>query len=175
MDKIILLETNRLILRRYCENDLEDLYEYLSDEEVVKYEPYKSMNIDEVKENLAWRISTDEMIAVEIKSDGKMFGNFYLGNRDFDSKEIGYVFNKNYWGKGYAKESCKAIIENSFAKGLHRIFAECDPDNPNSWRLLEALGFDREAHLKKNVFFWKDAEGNPIWKDTYIYSLLNNL
>ena len=66
MDKIILLETNRLILRRYCENDLEDLYEYLSDEEVVKYEPYKSMNIDEVKENLAWRISTDEMIAVEI-------------------------------------------------------------------------------------------------------------
>ena len=54
-EKKIIIETNRLILRRYCKEDLQDLYEYLSDEEVVKYEPYKPMNINEVKENLAWR------------------------------------------------------------------------------------------------------------------------
>ena len=82
---------------------------YLSDEEVVKYEPYKPMNVEEVKGNLTWRISTDEMIAVELKSSGKMIGNIYLGNRDFESKEIGYVFNKAYWGMGYAKESLSLI------------------------------------------------------------------
>ena len=101
-----------------------------------------------------------------------MIGNVYLEKRDFDSLEIGYVFNKNYWGKGYAAESCSALIEMSFCNGTHRIFAECDPENPNSWKLLERLGFVREAHLKQNVYFWKDEEGNPIWKDTFIYSLL---
>lgn len=95
------METERLILRRYNENDLQDLYEYLSDSEVVKYEPYKPMSMEETKGNLDWRISTDEMIAVELKSNGKMIGNVYLGKRDFEALEIGYVFNKNYWGMGY--------------------------------------------------------------------------
>lgn len=168
-----ILETERLILRRYIKDDLQDLYEYLSDSEVVKHEPYKAMNLDEVKENLKWRISTDEMIAVELKSNHKMIGNIYCGKRDFNSIEIGYVFNKAYWGKGYAKESCNAIITQAFNNGTHRIFAECDPQNPNSWKLLESLGFSREAHLKQNVYFWTDNNNNPIWKDTYIYSLLN--
>jgi RimJ/RimL family protein N-acetyltransferase len=92
------IETERLILRRYTIDDLQDLFEYLSDEKVVKYEPYKPMNIEEVKGNLDWRISTDEMIAVELKKTHKMIGNVYLGKRDFNTLEIGYVFNKNYWG-----------------------------------------------------------------------------
>lgn len=172
-EKKIIIETDRLILRRYCKDDLQDLYEYLADEEVVKYEPYKPMDINEVESNLEWRISTDEMIAVELKSNEKMVGNIYLGKRDFESLEIGYVFNRNYWGKGYAKESCYALIKKAFLEGTHRIFAECDPCNLNSWKLLESLGFVREAHLKQNVYFWKDDNGSPMWKDTFIYAILN--
>ena len=113
------------------------------------------------------------MIAVVQKSDGKMIGNLYLGKREFESREIGYVFNRNYGGKGYAKESCNALIRKAFSEGIHRIYAECDPENSASWRLFESLGFTREAHFRENVYFWKDEEGNPIWKDTYVYSLLN--
>lgn len=167
-----MLETERLILRRYKKSDLDDLYAYLSDPDVVKYEPYKPMTMQETEENLDWRISTDEMIAVELKSNHKMIGNVYLGKRDFESLEIGYVFNKEYWGKGHAKESCAAVIEQAFAHGVHRVFAECDPENSGSWRLLESLGFEREAHLRKNVYFWKDENDQPIWKDTYIYAKL---
>lgn len=162
-EKKLIAETDRLILRRYCKEDLQDLYEYLSDEEVVKYEPYKPMNINEVEENLDWRISTDEMIAVELKSNNKMIGNVYLGKRDFESLEIGYVFNKQYWGQGYAKESCAALIKKAFSEGIHRIFAECDPCNLDSWKLLERLKFEREAHYKQNVYFWKDDNNNPIY------------
>lgn len=169
----VIVETERLILRRYVEGDAQDLYEYLSNPEVVKYEPYKPMDPDEVKSNLAWRISTDEMIAVELKSNHKMIGNVYLGKREFDALEMGYVFNQDYWGKGYAKESCKALIEQAFSCGIHRIFAECDPQNQGSWRLLESLGFEREAYLKQNVYFWKDDDNKPLWKDTYIYARLN--
>ncbi len=169
----MIVETERLILRRYKKSDLKDLYEYLSDSDVVKYEPYKPMTMSEVENNLDWRISTDEMIAVELKSNHKMIGNVYLGKRDFESLEMGYVFNKEYWGKGYAKESCMELIELAFSNGIHRIFAECDPQNIGSWKLLESLEFEKEAHLKKNVYFWKDDNNKPIWKDTYIYAKLN--
>lgn len=172
-NKIMITETDRLILRRYEEHDLNDLYEYLSNSKVVEFEPYKPMTMDEVKENLKWRISTDEMIAVELKENHKMIGNVYLGKRDFDSLEIGFVFHEDYWKKGYAKESCKKLIEQAFENGIHRIFAECDPNNQNSWKLLESMGFMREGHLRKNVYFFKDEAGQPIWKDTFLYSLLN--
>ena len=172
-ERKMIIETDRLILRRYCKEDLRDLYEYLSDEEVVKYEPYKPMNLKEVEENLDWRISTDEMIAVELKSKGKMIGNVYLGKRDFESLEMGYVLNRRYWGQGYAQESCAALIRKAFSEGVHRIFAECDPRNLNSWKLLERLEFEKEAHYKQNVYFWKDDNGNPIWKDTFVYAILN--
>lgn len=171
---MIVAETERLILRRYKKEDLQDLFECLSDKDVVEYEPYKTMTFDEAKGNLEWRIGTEEMIAVELKSSHKMIGNVYLGKRDFEALEIGYVFNRNYWGNGYAAESCKALIQRAFSNGIHRIYAECDPRNKNSWKLLEALGFRREAHFRRNVYFWKDENGKPIWKDTYIYAKLND-
>ena len=170
----MIAETERLILRRYKKEDVQDLYEYLSDKEVVTYEPYKPLTFDETKENLEWRIGTDEMIAVELKNSHKMIGNVYMGKRDFEALEMGYVFNRNYWGYGYAAESCKALIQQAFSNGFHRIYAECDPNNNSSWKLLEALGFQREAHFRKNVYFWKDESGNAIWKDTYVYAKLND-
>ncbi len=172
MQEKIIIETRRLILRKFCKNDLQDLYEYLSNEEVVQYEPYKPLDITEVSEELNRRIESDEMIAVVLKATNKLIGNVYLGKRDFESLEIGYVFNKRYWGQGYAKESCEALIKKAFSEGTHRIYAECDPQNIRSWRLLENLGFAREAHFKQNVYFWKDNKGNPIWKDTFVYAVL---
>lgn len=173
-NKIIITETERLILRRYKKEDLQDLFEYLSDAKAVEYEPYKPMTFSEAKENLEWRIETEEMIAVELKDSGKMIGNVYLGKREFDSLEIGYVFNRNFWGNGYAAESCEALIDMAFSNGIHRIYAECDARNERSLKLLEALGFRCEAHFRKNVYFWKDENGKPLWKDTYVYAKLND-
>lgn len=172
--KQIIAETERLILRRYKKEDLQDLFEYLSDAEVVKYEPHKPLTLDETKETLAWRMGTEEMVAVELKCSHKLIGNVYLGKRDFEALEMGYVFNRAYWGRGYAAESCKALMQRAFSHGVHRIYAECDPANENSWKLLEALGFCREAHFRKNVYFWKDEHETPLWKDTYVYAKLGD-
>ena len=67
-----MMETERLILRRYREDDLQDLYEYLSDPEVVKFEPYLPMGMEETAEELRSRIADPEMIAVELKATGSM-------------------------------------------------------------------------------------------------------
>ena len=132
---IAFVETKRLILRRFRESDLQDLHEYLSDPEVVAFEPYKPQTLEEVRGNLAWRISTEEMIAVELKETGKLIGNVYLGKRDFDSIEIGFVFNGKYQHHGYAAESCEKLIDLAFAAGVHRIYAECRKS-----KLLAAAG-----------------------------------
>lgn len=167
------ITTERLIIRSFEENDLGDLHEYLSDEEVVRFEPYSAMSLDETKKNLEWRISSDEIFAVELKSTGKMIGSVFLGKRECETLELGYVLNRNFWKKGYAYEACNALCSDAFSKGIHRIEANCDPLNTASWRLLERLGFLREGHLCKDIYFRKDLNGNPIWKDTFIYSKLN--
>lgn len=172
-DRKMIIQTDRLILRKHCKDDLQDLFEYLSDAEVVRYEPYPPMSLAQVAQELDERMAADEMIAVVLKATGKLIGNVYLGKRSFESLEIGYVFHKQYWGQGYARESCDALIKRAFSEGVHRIYAECDPCNSRSWRLLESLGFVREAHFHQNVYFWKDDKGNPVWKDTFVYSLVN--
>ena len=169
----LLKETDRLILRRFRLSDLEDLYAILSDPEAVAFEPYGPMSPEQVREALAWRISTGEMTAVELKTTGRMIGNVYLGKRDFDSLELGYLFRRDCWGQGYGTEACAALIGGAFADGIHRIYAECDPENGRSWRLLERLGFQREGHLRQNVYFRTDAAGKPLWKDTYLYAKLS--
>jgi RimJ/RimL family protein N-acetyltransferase len=119
-------------------------------------------------------IHSNSMLAVELKSSKKMIGNIYFGDIDQKTKALGYVFNKKYWNQGYAKEAIKPIINLAFKHSIHRIEAKCDPLNIPSWKLLESLGFTQIAHLKRNTFFWKDEEGNPIWKDTFVYALTND-
>ena len=158
----------------FSENDLLDLFEYLSDPEAVRFEPYRPMMLVEVREELEQRIALDEMVEVELKSSGKLIGNVYLGKTDNNALEIGFVFNKRYWNQGYARENCEASIQDAFSSGIAKIYAECDPDNQSSWKLLERLGFTREAHLIKNTWFWRDEQGEPILKVTYFYSLENS-
>lgn len=166
------IETERLILRKFEAGDEEDLYAFLSDIEVVKWEPYAPMTRAQAADALQARMATDEMIAMELKNNRRVIGNVYLGSRPFDAKEIGFLLHQAYWGQGYAQEACAAVLERVFQEGTHRVYAECDPENERSWRLLERLGFRREAHLWQNVYFWRDAHGNPLWKDTYIYGKL---
>ncbi len=88
---------------------------------------------------------------------------------------MGYIVNKNYQRQGYATEAILEVLRMGFQNGVHRVFAECDPRNECSWKLLESLEFVREAFFKQNVYFKKDEEGNPIWQDTYVYCLRKDI
>ncbi len=166
------INTERLIIRRFTSNDAYELYEYLSDEEVVRYEPYKPFTMQQAAKEAVRRADDEDFYAVALK-DNRLIGNIYLSKEDYDTWELGYVFNRRYWKLGFAGESVRAVISHIVEKeNTWRITAMCDPRNENSWRLLEKLGFRREGHLLKNVYFFKDEQGNPIWKDTYVYALL---
>jgi [ribosomal protein S5]-alanine N-acetyltransferase len=173
---MIILETDRLILRRFSSEDWKDLYEYLSQEVVVKYEPYDILNEDECKQVAVNRSQNDAFWAVCLKTNNKLIGNIYFQQqepKEFLTWEIGYVFNPKYQGNGYATESCKEILKYGFNQlNAHRIIAMCNPENLASWKLLERLNMPREGHLRKNVFFKYNEQRNPIWNDTYEYAVL---
>ncbi len=166
------IETERLYIRYFGESDSSDLFDYLVKEDVVRYEPYAPFSYDEAIQEAKRRAEDKNFYAVALKI-GKVIGNLYLAKRDFDTWELGYVFNSDFWGKGYAFESARALITNAFENwGARRIVAMCNPLNEPSWKLLEHLTFRREGTLRRNIYFSTDDSGNPIWQDTYEYGLL---
>ena len=168
-----MLDTERLVIRRFQAGDWSDLNDYLSDPDVVFYEPYCIFTIEESKSEAIRRSHDTDFWAVCLKDGGKVIGNLYLSKQDFDTYELGFVFNKKYQGQGYALESAKALVNFTFSKlEARRIIAMCNPENKKSWRLIERLGLRREGHLKRNVFFKTDSQGQPVWVDTYLYGIL---
>lgn len=170
MDNII---TDRLIIRRFEESDWQDLHEYLSDTEVVKFEPYEIYSESQAKEEAIARSKDNSFYAVCLKENGKLIGNLYFCKEDFDTFELGYVFNRKYQGHGYATEAARALIDHAFTHfGARRIIAMCNPKNEHSWKLLERLHMRREGFLLQNIYFKTDCNGEPMWVDTYEYAIL---
>ncbi|TCL56154.1 RimJ/RimL family protein N-acetyltransferase [Hydrogenispora ethanolica] len=171
------METYRLVIRRFKADDWQDLHEYLSQEAVVRFEPYPAYNEAACKQEAFKRSQSDSFWAVCLKGQPKLIGNLYFQRQEppeFRTWELGYVFNPQYYGKGYATESCRRILDYGFQElQAYRIIAMCNPENVASWQLLERLGMRREGHLRKNIFFKYDPNGQPIWNDTYEYALLS--
>jgi RimJ/RimL family protein N-acetyltransferase len=156
-------------------NDWRDLHEYLSDQEVVKFEPYDIYSEDQAKKEAITRSNSESFYAVCLNESGKLIGNLYLGKGDFDTWELGYVFNRKYQGQGYATESAKALLDYAFIHfEARRMIAMCSPQNKHSWRLLERLHMRREGLLLQNIYFKTDSKGEPIWFDTYEYAILKS-
>ena len=168
------LRTQRLLLRQFTEADYGDLFEFLSQLEDDEFEGYPGITFENGREHLENRLGSEEYYAVALQDSGKVIGNIYCGNREYGAKEVGYIVNRNYRRRGYAGEALSAVVENAFRVGAHRVYAECDPRNTASWKLLEKLGMKREAHLRQNLWFRKDANGVPVWKDTYVYAVLES-
>ena len=171
--KDIYLESERLYLRRFVLADWRDLYEYLSDEKVVRYEPYGVFTEQQAYEEAHNRANDEAFLAVCLKENDKMIGNLYFPYRQYNSYELGFIFATAYQKQGYAAEASARLLDYAFGdEGAHRVFAMCNPENTDSWHLMERLHMRREAHYRQNVYFAVDENGLPIWQDTYVYGVL---
>ena len=171
-----ILETERLLLRPFQIDDWQDLYEYLSIPDVLHFEPSSPSDIKECQAIAEERSRGMDFWAVCLVTSGKMIGHVYFAARlpcQFSTWELGYIFNPDFWHKGYATEACGAIVSHGFRRhNAHRVVAACNPKNTASWRLLERLGFRREAHFRRDVFFRQDKDGMPDWQDSFLYAVL---
>ena len=161
-----IIETERLIIRPFKDSDKRDLCDYLSLPEIYEFEPGQPITMDEATELASERAKGNDFWAVELKMNNRMIGHLYLNQiepKDRMTWELGYIFNPKYHRKGFASEASLSLVTFAFEQYIaHRIMARCIPENIASWKLLERIGFTREAHFRRYGFFKKDEDGLPI-------------
>jgi [ribosomal protein S5]-alanine N-acetyltransferase len=172
---IPVLETERLILRKITLDDLEDMFEYGSDEEVSRYvtwDTHKTTN--DTKDFIEFVLSKYEKgkvapWGIELKETGKLIGtvDFVSWSPDHNNAEIGYVLSRAYWGMGITTEAAYELIRFGFEHmELVRIQARCFLKNIGSERVMEKLGMTFEGIVRKGMF----AKGKH--QDLKLYSIL---
>jgi RimJ/RimL family protein N-acetyltransferase len=147
----VFVGTDRLVLRRLTEADVDDLVELDSDPEVMRYINGGEPSPRDYIENVLLPVAFDHYrrfdgcgrwAAVE-RSTGEFIGWFALRppRARVDEVEIGYRLRRASWGKGYATEGSRALIRKTFTeRDSQRVFAEIMALNHGSRRVMEKLG-----------------------------------
>lgn len=162
--KPFLFETDRLLLRRFTDADLEAFLAYRNDPEVAKWQgwsvPYpreKALEfIEEMKHRDANEPGSWLQIAIVTKAENEFIGDaaFFVKKDDTRQAYIGCTIAQKFWRHGYAVEAMRRLLAYLFdERDMHRVIAETDVENVASYTTLEHLGFRREAHLIENIWF----------------------
>ena len=143
----MILQTKRLILRHWNENDTEELYKYASDPEVgppAGWPPHTSA--ENSREIIRTVLSAPETYAVCLKENGKPIGSIGLHRNDLaerdDEYELGYWIGKPFWGQGLIPEAAREMLRYAFEDlKMSRIWCGYYDGNDKSRRVQEKLGF----------------------------------
>lgn len=162
------LETARLRLRPRAPDDAEALHPAFADHELMRWwssAPHDA--IEQTRAHLAESSPEWRSWAITRKGDDTAIGFVAVGEkRQGNVSEIGYMLLRDHWGAGIAAEAVRGVIDQLFAEGQRRVFADTDPDNKASRALLERLGFRLEGILRGE---WETHIGV---RDTTLYGLL---
>lgn len=169
------METARLLIRYATVNDLDDMYEYVGNKDVMKYEREDYPTKESYREILEYLSANNLLYAVCLKGNPKVIGHIFLGKTNpavNNEYNLGYIFHPDYHRKGYCSEASKAIIDYGFTVlQANRIRAACDPENIPSWKVMEKIGMLKEGHLKKRFYIRQDEHDNPVYTDQFLYGL----
>ena len=145
----MIIETDRLILRPWRQEDAESLYRYASDPEIgppAGWPPHES--VESSRKIITAVLSAPETYAVCLK-DGTAIGSVSLklkGSTDMtdrhDECELGYWIGKPYWGQGLIPEACRALLKHAFTQlGMRAVWCGYYDGNEKSRKVQEKLGF----------------------------------
>lgn len=169
--KMKILETDRLILRKFTLDDVENMYKnWAADKETSKYldwDVHESVDVTRVfikncidsydNEGLKW--------IVELKGSHEVIGNISvvsIHKKDLNA-EIGYCYGSKYWNNGYATEALKKVIEFLLNDcDMHLVEARHISGNPASGRVMQKAGMAKEATLRDRKMNKYTKELNDI-------------
>jgi ribosomal-protein-alanine N-acetyltransferase len=171
------LETERLRLRQVTPADTPDMLRLMGDPRVTRFlgrAPFTTteeaagrvqMFENEFKERkgLGWGIT--------LRTDGQFIGICRYTRIDaYHSRaEIGYLLRPEWWGQGVMAEAVGAALRFGFERvGLHSVEATIDPDNRQSRRLLEKVGFVQEGHFRESFYIQHEDR----YSDSAAFSIL---
>jgi RimJ/RimL family protein N-acetyltransferase len=163
------VETERLRLRRFCEEDVDDIVAYSTGADFW------------LARNLSWRPDRESVkayyetnpawleLVIELREEERVVGSVGIGVTDPEQGQaiVGWLLGCGFQGRGIATEAGRAILTFGFrTMGLHRISAGTGMRNTRSWRLMERLGMRREGHFRKS----HRVQGE--WDDEFVYAVL---
>lgn len=175
------LITDRLILREWMESDSSDVYEYAKSELVgpnAGWKPHE--NEEESKSIIKMFINDGDTYAIVLKSENKVIGSIGLHHRKPDEalshlkqREIGYVLNPSYWGKGIIPEAVQCVMNYAFETlDLDLIWCGHFDFNGNSKRVIEKCGFHYKFTKQDVLKLLNNKEVNTLFysirKDEYL-------
>jgi ribosomal-protein-alanine N-acetyltransferase len=149
-------------------DDAEALFPAFADAELMTWWTHAAhADVEQTRRQLAQASPDWRSWAITLKGDDTAIGFVAAGEkRQGNVTEIGYMLLREHWGSGIAAEAVAALIDQLFAEGQRRVFADTDPDNLQSRGLLERLGFRLEGVLRAE---WETHIGV---RDTTLYGLL---
>lgn len=142
--KMTTITTDRLIFRPLTLDDAEAAFEWTGDERVAKYMMYSTHeSVETTREWLRTIKSADTQFEFGFvrKSDGKLIGSGGIRLKEDGFWEFGYNLRYDCWGKGYATEASRAMIE--YVRSRHgniRLRSECAVENKASANVIEKCG-----------------------------------
>lgn len=150
------IETARLSIRRLRYEDAEEIfYVYASKKEAthfVSWATHETIQDTRVFLNWAvtgWEKGIDYSFSIRLRESGRLIGSFGLLN-DQGKIQFGYVLGPGHWGRGFATEACRQMMEIAKAlPGVYRIGTFVDAENVASFRVLLKSGLVEEVRLEK--------------------------
>ncbi|WP_395065761.1 GNAT family N-acetyltransferase [Paraburkholderia silvatlantica] len=167
-----MIETTRLVLRHFDQEDAADLFEYLHKPAASCFLSLALKDMSDAGNEARTRSTSDEHIAVCLRESGKLIGDLFAVPEQ-DTISIGWNFNPRFGGMGYAYEAAKTLVAHLFReKAARRLYAYVEDTNMPSRRLCEKLGMRQEGVFKEFVSFRNDSFGTPIYENTMQYAML---
>jgi ribosomal-protein-alanine N-acetyltransferase len=172
------LATKRLLIRDYAIEDAAAIYAYVREPAYWQHQRPEPPTQQQVEGLLQWVVKEQSatprlmyFLAATRKDTGDVIGEGVLKivNPVERQGEIGFGVSPRAWKQGYGMEIASAILDAAFQTfKLHRVSAQCSPDNKASVRILQKLGMGREGLLRDLHF----ARGK--WWSTLVYSVLED-
>ncbi|WP_064092611.1 GNAT family N-acetyltransferase [Rossellomorea aquimaris] len=176
MVKFKTIESSRLILRAFKDDDLDRFVQYRSNPNVARYQSWenftKEQGVTFIQEMTQASFDTPGgyyQIALELRESNELIGDCVVHTLENDSRqaEIGFTLDPRFQGEGYAYEAMNRLFNHLFHDyNKHRITAITDVKNEPSINLLERLGMRREGHFIQNIWFKEE------WGSEYLYAIL---
>jgi len=168
-------ESARLFFRKILLSDTKDLLLIRSNDDVMRF--MDVIRFESIGDAEKWVQTADESYNKETginwgiveKQSNNFIGYFGFWRMipEHCRAEIGYALKSEYWGKSYMYETIHRLVKFGFEEmNLHSVEANVNPLNERSKKVLERVGFKKEAHFRENYLF------NGEFLDSIIYSLL---